>query len=325
MLMKLSVGQLSPPGARGRLSILIFHRVLPAMDPLFPTEVDTRSFDRICGWLKDWFNVLPLDRAVRQLAAGKLPARAAAITFDDGYADNHGLALPILRQHGLTATFFIATGFLDGGRMWNDTLVESVRRTELPVLDFSGLGLPGEPLGTFAMTSPEARRTAIAALIDRAKYLTTEARLGLVAALAEQAKVQLPNDLMMRTDQVLALHRAGMQIGAHTVSHPILARLDDATARAQMSDSRDQLQQLLGAPVPLFAYPNGRPGTDYNARTVALAQALGFEAAVTTGWGAARQGHNLYELPRFTPWDRSRARFGARLLQNLWNARRDPG
>lgn len=325
MLMKLSVSQLSPPGARGRLSILIFHRVLPAQDPLFPTEVDARCFDRICGWLKDWFNVLPLDRAVRQLAAGKLPARAAAITFDDGYADNHGLALPILRQHGLTATFFIATGFLDGGRMWNDTLVEAVRRTELPVLDFSGLGLPGEPLGSYAMISPAARRTAIAALIDRAKYLTTDARLGLVAALAEQAKVQLPDDLMMRSDQVIALHRAGMQIGAHTVSHPILARLDDATARAQMSDSRDQLQQLLDAPVPLFAYPNGRPGTDYNARTVALAQALGFEAAVTTGWGAARQGHNLYELPRFTPWDRSRARFGARLLQNLWNARRDPG
>ena len=323
MLMKMSVGQLSPPGARGRLSILIFHRVLPAIDPLFPTEVDARCFDRICGWLKSWFNVLPLDCAVRQLAAGNLPARAAAITFDDGYADNHKLAFPILRQHGLTATFFIATGFLDGGRMWNDTLVEAVRRTELPSLDFSHLGLPGEPLGTYPMVSPEARRLAIAAVIDRAKYLAPDARLSLVAALAEQAKVQLPNDLMMRTDQVLALHRAGMQIGAHTVSHPILARLDDATARAQMSDSRDQLQHMLDAPVPLFAYPNGRPGTDYNPRTVALAQALGFEAAFTTGWGAARQGHNPFELPRFTPWDRSRARFGARLLQNLWNARRD--
>ena len=193
------------------------------------------------------------------------------------------------------------------------------------MLDFGCLSLPGEPLGTYATDSPEARRLAIAALIHRAKYLDTDARLRLVADLAEQAKVQLPDDLMMRSDQVLALHRAGMQIGAHTVSHPILAGLDDATALAQMSNSRDQLQRLTDAPVPLFAYPNGRPGTDYNARTVVLAQALGFEAAVTTGWGAARQGHNPFELPRFTPWDRSRARFGARLLQNLWNTRRDAG
>ncbi|MCU0943281.1 MAG: polysaccharide deacetylase family protein, partial [Hydrogenophaga sp.] len=118
-------GWMSPGGASARLSVLIFHRVLAQPDPLFPGVPDVRRFDEVCRWLARWFRVMPLDEAVRALKRGNLPARAAAITFDDGYADNHDQALPVLRAHGLPATFFVATGFLDGGRMWNDTLIES--------------------------------------------------------------------------------------------------------------------------------------------------------------------------------------------------------
>ena len=106
---------LSPSGTRARLSILIFHRVLPEPDPLAPELPDRVRFEQILQWLKSWLNVLPLDQAVRRLSTGTLPERAASITFDDGYADNCTVALPLLLKHGLPATFFIATGFLDGG------------------------------------------------------------------------------------------------------------------------------------------------------------------------------------------------------------------
>ena len=117
---------ISPAGERGRLSIPIFHRVLPQVDPLFPDEMDAARFDAVCGWLKSWFNVLPLDEAVRRLKNGTLPQRAMALTFDDGYADNHDVALPILKRHGLPCAFFIATGFLDGGRMWTPTYIPNL-------------------------------------------------------------------------------------------------------------------------------------------------------------------------------------------------------
>lgn len=129
---------LSPSGARARLSVLIFHRVLPQPDPLFPDEIDAARFDAILGWLRSWFNVLPLDEAAQRLKDGSLPARAAALSFDDGYADNHDIALPLLQKHGLPCSFFIATGFLDGGRMWNDTLIESIRLSTKPLLDLRG-------------------------------------------------------------------------------------------------------------------------------------------------------------------------------------------
>src|SRR5438067_10198380 len=104
-----------------RLSILVFHRVLPQQDPLFPDEMDAQRFDKLLALLKSCFNVVSLRDGIDGLRRGKLPSRAVCITFDDGYADNAEIALPILQRHGMPATFFVATGFLDGGRMFNDT------------------------------------------------------------------------------------------------------------------------------------------------------------------------------------------------------------
>ena len=122
--------------SRNRVTILIFHRVLPTQDPIFPDEPDAARFDQMMGWITSWFNVISLDSAVNAIKAGKIPPRTAVITFDDGYADNHDIALPILQKHGLTATFFIATSFIDGGRMWNDDIIEAVRRAPGPTLDW---------------------------------------------------------------------------------------------------------------------------------------------------------------------------------------------
>ncbi len=315
-MMQGALAQLSPAGASARLTIVIFHRVLAQPDPLFPEDVDTRRFDEICGWLATWYRVLPLDEAVRRLQQGVLPARALAITFDDGYADNHDLALPILCSHGLCATFFIATGFLDGGRMWNDTVVESLRRCKAPRLALGELGLPG--VGELALETDAARRQAIDRVLAATKYLPPLARQAAVERIAERAGADLPDNLMMRSDQVRAMSDAGMQIGAHTVSHPILARLDDTQARAEVTLSKGQLEDLLGRPVTLFAYPNGKPGEDFSPRDAQVVQRAGFAAAVSTASGAARAGDGrMFQLPRFTPWDRQRWRFGLRLARNL--------
>lgn len=303
---------LSPAVANQKLSVLIFHRVLPELDPLFPDEVHAQRFDEICGWLKSWLTVLPLDQAVARMKAGTLPARAACITFDDGYADNFHVAMPILLRHGLTATFFIATGFLDGGRMWNDTIIETVRGSKAPILDGSELGLGQHPNASIA-----DKQAAISALIGQIKYRSVEDRVAITEQLAQLAGAQLPQDLMMRSNEVKAMHQAGMQIGAHTVSHPILARLTDEQARQQIAASKTYLEQLLGEPVGLFAYPNGKPGEDYSPRTVEVVRGLGFDAAVSTAWGASGRADDLFQIRRFTPWDRTRLRFGARLLANL--------
>ena len=132
---------LSLTGLNSRLSILMYHRVLAQPDPLFPGEGNTETFNQEMSWLAACFRIMPLHEAVQKLHQDKLPPRAACITFDDGYADNAEIALPILQKHGIFATFFISTGFLDGGRMWNDTIIELVRQAAEPMLNLSKMGL----------------------------------------------------------------------------------------------------------------------------------------------------------------------------------------
>jgi peptidoglycan/xylan/chitin deacetylase (PgdA/CDA1 family) len=303
---------LSPAGSRARLSILIFHRVHPVPDSLYPDEPDARRFTEILNWAGNWFDVLPLPEAVERLCSGSLPDRAAAITFDDGYADNCVVALPILQQHGMHATFFVATAFMNGGRMFNDTVIEAVRRVATPKFD-----LTAAKLGVFRTGSFAEKRDTVEAVLDKVKYLPQGERDDVVNAIKAAAGVPLPDDLMMSDDQVRRLRDAGMEIGAHTRTHPILARCTPSVAEAEIANGRDDLGALLGRPPRLFAYPNGKPGRDYAPSHVDMVKRLGFEAAVSTSPGAARTGDDVFELPRFTPWARRRLRFGVQLAQNL--------
>ncbi len=300
-----------------RLSILIFHRVHLRSDELFPQEIDALRFERLMRFVARTFRVLPLADAVAGLEQGTLPTRSLVITFDDGYADNAQVALPILRRCGLVASFFVSSGFLDGGRMWNDSVIEIVRACDKSELDLAFLGQ-----GRCSLAGLDERRATIVRLLSAIKYLTPSERQEAISRLSLVSGVHaLPDDLMMRADQVRELHRAGMEIGAHTVNHPILTTLSLAEAEGEISGGRARLQEIIDAPVDLFAYPNGKPTRDYDQSHVALLRRLGFRAAVSTAPGVARAGDGLFELPRFTPWGRSLGTWASRLLMHQRHTR----
>ncbi|MCB1998691.1 MAG: polysaccharide deacetylase family protein [Rhodoferax sp.] len=299
-------------GGSPRLSVFIYHRVLPEPDPLFPGELDRQRFDMQLGWIRRWFNVMPLAAAVQRLRDGSLPPAAAAITFDDGYADNLHHAAPVLQRHGMTATLFVATGFLEGGCMWNDRVIAAVRLTRHDALDLPPL--LQEPLPT--RTTAE-RQATIGALIRKIKYLEPGERDRTVAEVVAAAGIQLPRDLMLTHDELRQWHAQGHGVGGHTVNHPILARLADDQARHEIATGRDELEALLDTRIALFAYPNGKPGVDYLPVHATMVRELGFDAAVSTAWGAATARSPRFEIPRFTPWDATPARFGMRLVRNL--------
>ena len=298
------------------ISILIYHRVISEPDALLPDLPDAREFDRQLAALERCFTLLPLREAAARLLEGTLPVRTACVTFDDGYADNAAVALPVLRRRGIPATFFVSTGFIDGGRMWNDSVIEAVRRHPGDILDARCIGLDA-----IDISGTEARRHAIGRVLSGLKYLPQEERQRRVDELAAQISRSLPLDLMMTTAQLRSLRAGGMEIGAHTVTRPILARLDPARARNEINEGKRRLEAVTGKPVTLFAYPNGKPRQDYGAEHVAMAKELGFEAAVSTAWGVAHAGSDAFQLPRFTPWDRTPGKFVLRLLHNTFRTR----
>lgn len=306
------VRMLSPGGSRGKLLVLIFHRVLVESDPLLPGEPDAIQFDWMMRFVSRNFHVLPFGQAVSRLNSGKLAAASACITFDDGYKDNFSVAMPILQRHGLIATFFVASGFLDGGRMWNDDVIEAVRVSSDAVADWSEFGL-----GRYHLTTHYERLSAINAVLAKLKYLPLSQREATAREIARRARIKDKSDLMMGADDLRAIRAAGMEIGGHTQSHPILSSLGDSEAYAQILRGKNDLEAILSERVDVFAYPNGKPGLDLSSRHVQMLRRAGFVAAVTTQRGVGGIETDPFMMPRFTPWDRTPARFAARCMLAL--------
>jgi len=299
--------------ADGMLTVLVFHRVTAVQDALFPEEMYAHRFDTLLGRLKRYWKIVPLGQAVDCLRAGTLRSPCMAITFDDGYADNFLIAAPILRKHRVAATIFVASGYLGGGCMWNDKVIEAVRSTRHRRLQFSFL----ENRDLVADTN-EQRRAVIDKVLGTIKHWNTERRAEACEEVARVCAVVPPNDLMMSPEQIQALPEMGIAIGAHTVTHPILASLGDDVAAWEIAQGKTDLEILLGQTVDLFAYPNGKPLRDYLPKHVEMVKAAGFRAAFSTSWGAGGSRSGIYDLPRFTPWDASITAFNFRLLRNLF-------
>ncbi len=295
---------------RAQHHTLIFHRVMRASDPMHPDEPTADWFRDLVAMLARNFELIPLDEAVERAAEGRLSGRTLSITFDDGYADNYEVALPILQQFGAPATFFVASGFIDGGRMWNDSIIETMRRLNVGRHAFDLLGE-----ATFDLSDWASRRHAAAVTIAALKHLAPAERQARVDRLSSRVS-DLPTGLMMTTAQLRALAGArGVAIGGHTRSHPILAALSATEARAEIAGGKTDLENVLQRPITLFAYPNGKRGKDYTEEHVGLARQAGFAAAVTTDWGALGVSGDRYTIPRFTPWHRNLRRFSLDLAR----------
>ncbi|MBV1914287.1 MAG: polysaccharide deacetylase family protein [Pseudomonadales bacterium] len=289
--------------------VLIFHRVLDEPDPLRPGEIDRAAFDMQMSLLANLFNVLSLDEAIDRMVLGTLPLRAVAVTFDDGYADNLHIALPILQKYGVPATVFVATAFLDGGIMWNDSVIESVRNWDEPTMDLSELGL-----GVLNCQTQQEKTHIISTILGAIKHLEPDVRQQCVDRIVAKAG-SLPTNLMLTTSEVRQLYEQGIEIGAHTVSHPILASLSDTDAKSEITNGKKHLEGIINDRVRYFAYPNGRYQSDYTDSHVEILKNLDFKAALSTHWGVATANTDRMQLPRFTPWDRESVPFLLRAAQ----------
>ncbi len=295
---------------RARHHTLIFHRVLQNADPMSPGEPTQDWFGRLMKMLASNFEMISLAEAVARTQAGRLSGRTMSVTFDDGYADNFTVALPILEEFNVPATFFVASGFVDGGRMWNDTIIETFRGCESGVHE---VDLAENKL--FELSDWESRRAAAAETILAWKHLSPDERQAKVDELAERVP-NLPSTLMMTKEQLRALAASPVAtIGGHTRTHPILASISDSDAEEEIEGGKRDLEGWTQREITLFAYPNGKFGRDYDARHVTLVQQAGFDAAVATDWGTLATGCDLYAIPRFTPWQRNLSRFSIDLAR----------
>jgi peptidoglycan/xylan/chitin deacetylase (PgdA/CDA1 family) len=236
--------------------------------------------------------IIGVSELVEGLRNGDDMRNTVALTFDDGYENNYLQAAPLLSDHNMTASFFLATNHIGTGHwIWTDRLEHAFDTSRRTWLSWSGLDLP--------MHDHASRNDALRRIKQHMKRLPVVQRDAEVAAVCEALGVpeQEPcNDYrFMNWKQATALVNAGFEVGAHTMNHAILSRVSPEDAEAEIVGSRNAVVAGTGQCCPVFCYPNGK-AQDYDAQAVDICKRH-FQAAVTTEPGTPR-ADALYEMPR---------------------------
>ncbi|MEA2562770.1 MAG: hypothetical protein QOH06_4274 [Acidobacteriota bacterium] len=245
-----------------RAAVLVYHRISETQDDPYGQAVRPETFARHLEMLAREHPIVPL----RNLVERRYKDGAVAITFDDGYADNLSEALPIAVKVPVTV-FVTVEPVLDGGKFWWDEI---------------------------AGIEPGLRKK----LHTRLKGLPSRERRGRLATLAWKEDSDRGRPLTVDELRDLA-SRPGVEIGAHTLSHPSLALLPAVEQKRELEVAKARLEELLGRPVTLLAYPFGKPG-DVSEETEGLARRAGYRAAFTTVPRRLVPSSPLFALPRLT-------------------------
>ena len=281
------------PPRRGSL-IYILHQITDPSTP-FRHGIALDLFEAFCQHLHRHAQVLPLEELEERRRNGLNCNRAVAITFDDGYADNYHLALPVLRKYNLPATVFVTTGFINRTcSPWSSRLALLLKNTPVERDD-----LVLDDVALLLSTEKERLKTQ-GRLSAHFQNMDPERREPLMTQLEELLQVDISDELnneMLTWDQLREMDEYGFCAGGHTVSHPFLSRVSTADAEREMRDGREEIEQRLGRKVRVFAYPNGKEA-DYNNDVMQAAERAGFEAAVTALPGANTMNRNPFDLRR---------------------------
>lgn len=306
----------------GEAVVLLYHRVFdPSFDPLL-LSVSRENFNDQIEHLRSRYTVLSLRELLEALDRGRVPRQGVAVTFDDGYGDNASNARPVLERHGVPATVFVASGYVEAGReFWWDELERVLflapRLPERVCLTVAGAvyewdvesaarmsvaeRLEGDEWSVLREDNPTPLHKAYRELHALLSPLTAETRGFVMSELRTQTgdeRQHRPDYLAMTREQVRALAAGGLvEVGAHTVTHPVLSALSPEAAAREIRQSKRDLEEVLSAPVTSFAYPYGSRGA-YSEQNVAAVRGAGLTAACSNFGGTVRTGADRYQLNR---------------------------
>jgi peptidoglycan/xylan/chitin deacetylase (PgdA/CDA1 family) len=301
------------PERRPRAVVLVYHRVGErSLDP-WRLTVDPEIFAGQMETLaRDW-SPISLAELVQGFQMRRLPERAVAVTFDDGYADNLEVAAPILLEHAISATLFVATDLIDsGGPLWWDELASLLLEPErLPstLTLSSGNGdrwrippVADEERRSSATTlapwdaKPGTRLRAFYDVWLALRAFDVPTREAALDEIADWSKVPRPSGRVLLTWEQLREFAAlpGFDLGAHTLTHPVLPTCSHERAGAEIAGSADRLRTEAGVEVAQFAYPFGA----WSPSIARLVADLGFSAAYTTEGSAISWSASAHALPR---------------------------
>lgn len=287
-----------------KIVILRYHGVLDRGHGRTPmglggSHVSPADLERQVRVIQRRYRIVSLEHAV-DMVTGRRPfePNCVVLTFDDGYRNNFTHAAPLLDRLGSTATFFLATRFVDERRpLWFDRVEHLVATTKKPELTVEMNGCTER----YSLNGERGRKKTLSAIKSELKRVGTRNAEPIIDVLEDRAETRLSDRLdeddwtaPMSWSQARELADRGFTIGSHTVSHEMLAHVDRAAAAQELRESRAIIERKLNKSCELFCYPNG----DHDDASVAETRSAGYRAAVATTWGYVRPGDDPFTLKR---------------------------
>lgn len=284
--------------------ILRYHSVGSA-DGGAPIHIDpslcvpASAFAQQMRFIRDHYTPVPLDQLFETIREERsFPRGAVAITFDDGYRDNYSEALPILQEYGLPATFYITAGCVEA----RDVLWTSKLRYYFMATRERTLQLRHPTAQVLDLSSQAARQASYAhtvALIKSAgRRRGGDEMFQEVETALKVTNLDPLKDSMLSWQEIREMSRAGMRIGAHTLTHPNLPGLPPEAAEAEVVGSKTLIEERITVPVDHFAYPNGRGLSHFNDTVREIVRQAGFLTSVTSISGPVHLTDDLFTLRR---------------------------
>lgn len=321
-----------PYAFRSCAIVLAYHRVAELDSDPQLLSVTPQHFAEHLDVIHRTYRSIGLGELARSVVAGDITKGGVAVTFDDGYADNLHNARPLLEQYEVPGTVFVIVGCAGQPReFWWDELErilllpKSLPRSS--TLTVNGQphrwDLSGEAIPTWDVTQPRrtARQKAYVGIYRLLRPLGDHTRSELMAQMSEwagdSAEPRLTH-LPLSLADLSALGQSPMvEIGSHTVSHPVLAAQSEEVQAREISDSKRTLEQMLGGrPVNTFSYPYGSKAHS-GRRAIELVKNAGYTVAVANFAGAVTRTSNSFFLPRVQVRDWSGDIFARRLKEWL--------
>jgi peptidoglycan/xylan/chitin deacetylase (PgdA/CDA1 family) len=289
-----------------RCIVLMYHRVAEIEHDPWGLCVTPENFAAQLSVLAAHYRPLTLAQAGGHIANGTFPRSSVVVTFDDGYADNLHCALPLLAAAGVPATVFVTTGQIDSDReFWWDELGHLLLGTALlPARIDLNLGERERSWRTVDAGSnageigPATRLKLYRKIWALLQPLEKDARRAVLDNLAQQlhaGPVMRDDHRTLSSTELQVLSAAEVvDIGAHTVTHPLLCIRQADLQHQEMQESKSRLEELTGKPVEHFSYPFG----DHDDAVVRTADSVGFRLACTTETGDVRRDTDPLRMPR---------------------------
>lgn len=286
--------------ARPCAVVLMYHSVVEEPEQTANTIRISHSranFESQMSALSRRFNPVSIEQVMEFAANGRhLPPWSVAVTFDDGFADNYDVALPILSRYGIPATFYIMVNAVETGTPpWYVRLNFSFSTTTVTAWKHPENGQ------TFEIASADGKKAALNAAWDLGAARSGTAQEQLIHQVEESLQIEAldaRSGLMMNWDQVRALKKAGHIIGGHTLSHPNLAQVTEAEARSEIRGCKERLEEKLSEPIHHFSYPHPALNPHWSPQTLEITREAGFRSAVLTTPGSVLPGDQPLSLKR---------------------------